>query len=310
MVPMDMQTAQTLNGLTSRFYALNAASFSATRQSLWPGWTVLAELLAKDGAVCASSRKALRSASDAVSLAVADVACGNGRFLRFLQDTFPGSPISYAGWDGSRALLTEARGAAVSAQVPARFIECDLTGFLLGPSVGDASDSPDGQAPCSGGNQVIGMFGEGELGSFDLAVCFGYFHHVPGEEARHRLLREVLSLVRPGGLAAVSLWRFADHPPLREKAERSTAEALMQWDEWALPDAPAAAAVAPPSLDSGDYLLGWGEVSSAARYCHSFSDGEVDALVAAAAPRARLEARYSADGRTGALNTYLVFRAC
>ena len=45
------------------------------------------------------------------------------------------------------------------------------------------------------------------------------------------------------------------------------------------------------------------------RYAHHFTAQEADELVASVAEVASLEDRYMADGRTGALNEYLVFRA-
>lgn len=309
---MDARTAHILNQMTAQFYVRNASSFSATRQNSWPGWNAIASLLAgeRDGetpdahpgatlhstplSAPSDERDKTQSTIDSapggvagnVSLAVADAACGNGRLLKFLREQFPNRPISYAGWDGDPALLAEAQALAASEGIPARMTECDIIDRLLN------------------GHGQFSAFG-----AFDMVACFGFFHHVPGQEARQRLLRELLALAKPGGLVAVSLWRFADHPPLREKAQRSTQNALEWWNQ--------ESADAPLDLDPGDYLLGWGEPAAtdngttapAFRYCHSFSDGEIDALVASAAPNAFPEVRYFADGRTGRLNTYLVFRA-
>jgi hypothetical protein len=44
------------------------------------------------------------------------------------------------------------------------------------------------------------------------------------------------------------------------------------------------------------------------RYCHSFSDAEIDHLAASVAPEATVLSRFTSDGRTNALNTYLVPR--
>lgn len=357
---MDARTAHILNRMTAQFYARNANSFSATRQSSWPGWSTIANLLAEErggespgtdhGPVPPSAPQydaadaqdntqsavdgAPEAPEDKAPLTVADVACGNGRFLKFLHEQFPNRPLSYAGWDGDPALLAEARALAASEGIPARVTECDIIGHLLNGHEQPPVDAPigeriEGGAIChrptaakhpedlpSATNRTA-LATKGHKGpenainrpTFDIVACFGFFHHVPGEGARQRLLQELLALAKPGGLVAVSLWRFADHPPLREKAQRSTQKALEWWSQES-PDAPL-------DLDPGDYLLGWGEPATtgdgatapAFRYCHSFSDNEIDALAASAAPNACLAARYFADGRTGRLNTYLVFRA-
>ena len=363
---MDARTAHILHQMTAQFYARNAGSFSATRQNSWPGWNAIAGLLAGGGMPGAgpgttphgtpqstpsdtrdnvqnTTCGASGGATGEAPLAVADAACGNGRFLKFLREQFPTRPISYAGWDGGPALLAEAKALAASEGIPARITECDIIGRLLDGHgrfpVGTLfSEHAEGQVIChcstmtkrreespsttnstalateiheepksSTNHPTFDTFAP--FDAFDMVACFGFFHHVPGQEARQQLLRELLALAKPGGLVAVSLWRFADHPPLREKAQRSTQKALEWWNQ--------ESAVAPFDLDPGDYLLGWGEPAAtgngttapAFRYCHSFSDGEIDALVASAAPNAFPEVRYFADGRTGRLNTYLVFRA-
>jgi len=73
-----------------------------------------------------------------------------------------------------------------------------------------------------------------------------------------------------------------------------------------------------PELDEGDYILGWKDIPGAYRYCHSFSDTEIDQLITSTtrgAPGAsrptsepQLIARFTADGRTNNLNTYLILQ--
>ena len=131
---------------------------------------------------------------------------------------------------------------------------------------------------------------------FDAAVSFGFAHHVPGFSRRVDLLRSLVAAVRPGGLVAVSLWRFMDDPKLAEKARASTKGALEDLP-WLQADC----------LEAGDFVLGWQDRPGAYRYCHHFSAAEIDRLVDAV-PEARLVARFGADGRTGTLNEYLVLR--
>lgn len=287
---MNGETARLLAQMTADFYAVRAADFSATRQGSWAGWQQLAAqvLPLLEG-----------TAQVGRPVAVADVACGNGRFGKFLRQQFPQVPMGYAGWDGNEALLREA-----AANVPGAVLHAaDLLAPLLG----------EGAAPwCS----------EADCGAYQLVVSFGFLHHIPGAENRARFLGQLLDLAQPGGAVAVSLWRFADHGPLREKALRSTEEALA-----AVPTLAGAG-----GLEPGDYLLGWGSDGRAAsgpnapepaatsapgpyaagngaplfRYCHSFSDEEARALAAAVRARARLASSFFADGRTGALNQYLV----
>ena len=125
----------------------------------------------------------------------------------------------------------------------------------------------------------------------------------------------------------MSLWQFACDPRLRAKAQRATARGRAQ--------------LGLPPLPAGDYLMGWQDDADAWRYCHHFAEEEVDALAAAAvaaspdatrapsdskldpttassassamsplpaALTAREVARFSADGKPGNLNRYLVLQ--
>ncbi len=137
---------------------------------------------------------------------------------------------------------------------------------------------------------VVGALfeGEGPIGleapRCDLSVSFGFMHHVPLATQRARLLASLADRMRPGGHIAVSLWQFARNERLRARA------------------------VPVPGGDEGDYLLGWQGRKDVARYCHSFSEDEVDALSRCCGPAIREVARFSADGRTGDLNRYLVLQ--
>ena len=127
----------------------------------------------------------------------------------------------------------------------------------------------------------------------DLSVSMGFLHHVPGMEARKTVLGALACKTRPGGCLCVSLWRFMDDRKQADKARRSTENALARIDV---------------SLDQGDYLLGWQGLPGTFRYCHSFSDDEVDALAASVAQTCVLVDRFEADGASNAMNTYLVLR--
>lgn len=141
------------------------------------------------------------------------------------------------------------------------------------------------------------LSGSGTLlapGAFDAVVSFGFLHHIPRASARGDFLRACLDAVRPEGIAAFSFWRFADDASLAQRARASTERGRAQLGI---------------ALGEGDYLLGWQGDESRYRYCHSFGDAELDALVSELQPQGHLIDRFRADGRTGALNEYLVFAA-
>ena len=183
---------------------------------------------------------------------VLDVACGNLRFERFLREQ--GVLADVWAYDNSDEL--------VAAGAPgARFCHLDVAEALLG------GEPLRLQAP-----------------PCDLAVSFGFMHHLPLFEQRAALLQTLVDHVRPGGHVCVTFWQFADDARLRAKA-------------W-----PA------PGGSSDDYLLGWQGRTDVARFCHHASEAEIDALVASVAGDATELSRFSADGKTGDLNRYVVLR--
>lgn len=275
---MDAQTARALCALNERFYRGQSASFSATREMPWPGWRRCLERMeqaAGEGGVDARGASAL------------DVACGNLRFERFLCSERPHAPWRFFAVDNCDALVERGlrdfgakfaleEGGGVSGATVA-YQSMDVAGALLDEAAGGASLASRLTAPAC-----------------DAVVAFGFLHHIPGEENRVRFLRALAEKTLSGGIVAVSLWRFADDARLAEKARATDAQARLE--------------LGLSTLDEGDYLLGWKDVARAWRYCHHFSEAEIERLSASVADRAALIDRFPSDGRSGRLNEYLVFR--
>ena len=180
-VCMDSSTIDRLRALNNEFYADNAQSFSASRNSPWPGWKRIAAHIGE------------RPALD-----VLDIACGNLRFERYIADELGEDVASFTCVDSCPEL--------VRAGLECEYINADVVQML------------DGSLPFA---KVLG-------GSrFDLAVSFGFLHHVPGARLREKLLDEMAEVVKPGGLMAVSLWRFATFEKLAKKAENGSMYATL-----------------------------------------------------------------------------------
>ena len=240
---VDDALARRLGELNSRFYRQVGASFSATRQTGWPGWQ---RVLGEAGLVAGSRADVL------------DLACGNLRFERYLA----GQSVQARVWAVDNCDELVGLGRAGAGEV--RYLHVDVADALFEP--GGLRAALAGVDPC------------------DLAVCFGFLHHVALPAHRLELLRALIEAVRPGGMVAVSLWQFARDARLLAKATPVEGG------------------------NEGDYLLGWQGSTDVMRYCHSFSEGEVDTLSASCEPVAYELARYSADGRAGDLNRYLILR--
>lgn len=257
---MDTKTAQTLSELTQAFYAAVAPSFSATRQAPWQGWEQAWRLMDLP------TQRELR---------VWDVACGNLRFGRFLSEQ--GVAARIWAWDSCSALLEEA---PPSGAVSYELEQLDLVGLLDHTVAGTLSDDKERAV--------------GSLPPMDLAVSFGFMHHLPRAEQRQALMRMLAGQLAPGGYALVSFWQFADDERLRTKAELATQRAR---DQRGL-----------AGLGACDYLLGWQDREDVLRFCHHCTEAEIDGLVACVGAMAREVARFSADGKGGRLNRYVLLR--
>ena len=265
---MDIRTAQLLSEVTSDFYRRFARSFSDTRQSAWPGWDRCAQL--------ARARLSDEPAASGRALRVLDLACGNLRFERFLAQAIAPAQTTFFAVDGCGELLAAPLSAPASQPLDVRTVHLDVVDTLFADgSLADAL-AQGGVEPC------------------DLSASFGFLHHVPLASQREQVLRSLVDLTRPGGLVVVSLWRFLDDDAFARKA-RAQHERN-------------AAALGLPPLADNDLVLGWRDEPDARRFCHSFTDGEVDELACAVRPRAFELERFRADGRTGAMNDYLVLQ--
>ena len=106
---MDATTAEILCKLNTAFYRSQAASFSQTRQSPWPGWERCARWMPR-ACDAGSVSCAIDSCGGAAS--VLDVACGNLRFETYLQRAFPARAFSFYAVDNCDELASDVSGAA------------------------------------------------------------------------------------------------------------------------------------------------------------------------------------------------------
>ena len=233
--------------------------------------------------------KTLRPEHARPALSVLDLACGNLRFEAFLAEELADTDLTLHTADDCDALVAGAPwrpnpaeeaafGNRTAGSLRWRHQSLDVLAAL------DAEER-GGEAALAAALRAPRC---------DLAVSFGFLHHIPLPRWRQEVLAALAAKVRPGGFVIVSLWRFLENPLLARKAEATHEHGLRD--------------LGLPPLDAGDRLLGWKDEPGAYRYCHSFSDEEIDALAASVAGTAKEAARFRADGRDGALNSYLVLQ--
>lgn len=272
---MDNATAQNLIDLNTRFYAKHAASFSATRSAPWEGWQRVADIARE------------RFGDAPTSLRVFDLACGNLRFERFLAEQLPHTSLHVTAIDNCPALA-----ANMNELARVDYHSADILTALL--AMGDRGSDGAIADP-----QIAALDTTFPHATCDIAVCFGFMHHVPGAALRRAILSRLIGSVCPGGIVIASFWQFMNDERIARKAARSLDLALAQHPF---------AGFDPSSLEEGDHFLGWQADDAAFRYCHHFSTAEIDQLVASVSPLAAPIATFSADGSNHSLNRYLVFQ--
>jgi SAM-dependent methyltransferase len=307
MMTMDAQTIERLCRINNEFYRNQCESFSQTRTQPWNGWYRCADVIDKvlisanvssldidslnltvsdavtTAAIATATTAVDATGSDVASfasgnahhahaaarLSVLDLACGNLRFEQFLTQSFPEVELGCCVVDNCDDLCCD-----LAASLPfVRYQNLDILDVLMqNDTINDHLDA----SPC------------------DLSVSFGFMHHVPGFALREKVLRSLIKQTRTGGLIIISFWQFLNSRSLADKAQATHERGLKELDL--------------AGLEEGDYLIGWKDKPDAYRYCHSFSDNEIDQLIDVVASDTILVDRFSADGRTDNLNTYLILQ--
>ena len=295
----DAATIRQLNTLTSEFYAREAASFSAPRQSPWHGWE-----RAWDAAAAADPTLARRA------LSVLDLGCGNLRFERFLAER-AGGPLAVTAVDNCTPLVKDGRQPAprpASPQAAGRQrASADSLDSAVPPHAKQGPAASERAMVDFRPFDIVESLLDGSFanrlpyGTCDLAVAFGLMHHLPTFALRTEALAALLRSLRPGGFAIASFWQFLNDARLAGKAAAVTDEGR--------------AAHSLPPFGPGDHLLGWQHAEGIYRFCHHTGDNEIDDLLTAIradpdTPPFREVARFSDDGKQDNLNRYVVLRRC
>lgn len=248
---MDKNTIIQLNQLNQRFYLTIAKEFSDTRSQAWTGWLQLLPSL----------NQLLNTSHD---LSVLDVGCGNGRFAQFLQEQLQ-QKFQYWGLDNNQQLLDLARSKLLGLNIDLNFANLDLIDALLNDQL----------------LKKIQQF------SPNVVTLFGVMHHIPTQQLRTKLLRQLSSLLQPESLIIFTCWQFADDRKFQHKIVD-----------------PQSVGINPSQLEPNDYILDWQRGQAAYRYCHHLTQSEIEQLLVDS--NLELIDTYRADGKTNQLNRYII----
>ena len=154
---------------TEKGYDLISGKFSQTRKNFWASLEFIGEYV-KDGDK------------------VFDFGCGNGRLFEFLNGK---AKIEYWGADVSRGLIDIAKSKYQD----------------KAPEFDSESESNPGKAhflKINSGQTSLAF----EDGFFNTAYSIAVFHHIPGEETRAKLAKELSRVTKPGGRIVVTVWNL------------------------------------------------------------------------------------------------------
>lgn len=203
----------------------------------------------------------LRTLKEPTSLL--DIGCGNLRFEHFLMEQ--GISIDRTTAIDSCATLVD-EGASINAL---EFRQLDVMQALEDNTLSE-SIAPHG---------------------YDVAVAFGFMHHIFDRCQRRALLDTLVESLANGGLAIVSFWQLSKDKRLLDKALQTSKLAEIELGMKV-------------DTSNGDFFLGWQDDAHVFRYCHDFSDQEIAEMT----DSFNVIDRFVADGKNDDLNSYVVIK--
>lgn len=158
----------------AKTYDLIAKEFSNTRKLFWPEWSFFSRFL--------------DNFSNKEKISILDVGCGNGRFLKFLQE-IKHLNFYYQGFDISKKLLEEAQKS---------FPEVSFT-------KGNMTSLPY------------------QDNSFDILASIASFHHLKNIDERKNTLKEFYRVLKPNGILLIMVWNLWHNDKYQQQKEDAQA---------------------------------------------------------------------------------------
>lgn len=200
-----------------------------------------------------------------------DLGCGSGTLAaKWLELKINGK---YLGLDFSRSLLAEAEQAVKN--------KCPEGSENVKFGFANLADEkwPAGLEKCN----------------FTGVMAFAALHHIPGSNIRLRILKQINTLIQPGGLFIHSEWQFQHSPKLMSRIQ-----------PWSM------AGIDPADVEKGDTLLDWrhcavgDDQKSGLRYVHLYSREELSRL--ADESGFTIEEEFESDGAGERLGLYQLWK--
>lgn len=196
---------------------------------------------------------------------------------------------------GSGALLS----AWIKAGITGAYTGLDFSDSLLCEARKNLLDQPDHpgldvhylQANLLDANWALTV----EKTKNDGVLAFASLHHLPGSRNRENVVRNALSLLKPGGVFIHSEWQFQHSAKMMSR--------VLPWQTVGIDES---------EVEPGDTLLDWRhaaagqECARGLRYVHLFTREELSVL--AGESSCRILSEFESDGKGGNLALYQVWQ--
>jgi len=187
-----------------------------------------------------------------------DLGCGNGRFIESIK-TNTSVNFKYLGIDSNKYLIKQANTKYKNENIS--FIQGDI---LENPPIPSAKQ-------------------------YDLITLFGVMHHIPSQEMRIEILKNLQPYLSVNGKIAFTVWNFKKLKLFEKRLKKTEIEVL---------------GINIKKLEKQDYFLRWSDSLEAVRFCHNHTKSEVKKTARSAGYK--IDISFDADGADGKTNTYYV----
>ncbi len=127
---------------------------------------------------------------------------------------------------------------------------------------------------------------------YDYIFIIALAHHIPTYDLRIKIIVNSIKLLKSNGTLIISFWQFAKNPKIIDLEFDKQIKQKLFSDKLKI-------------FEKNDYFLNW-ENKGIPRFCHHFSDKEIDQIIGRFDSKLKLIKKYSADS-SKKLNKYLIF---
>lgn len=101
--------------------------------------------------------------------------------------------------------------------------------------------------------------------NYDLICLFGFIHHVPSYSLRLKFIKILVEYMNKNSLLIISFWQFMNSKRIGKNAKLSNYKFFENYKD--------------VNIEKNDFFLTWKNNFNLFRYCHHFSDKEINNII-------------------------------